>query len=100
MKHRAPEALARGSLVVSCKETPGFIFTFLAEHQQLYCYWVGSLDFEFLVEIKVFSTKAPKSCQLFAGGSLQQPSFIVSCRGPDAKGGEPPSSSVFEPFER
>ena len=29
----------------------------------------GSLDFDLLVEIKVFSTKPPKSLQLFAGGS-------------------------------
>ena len=32
------------------------------------CYWVGSLDFNFLVETKVFSTKPNKSEKLFAGG--------------------------------
>ena len=38
------------------------------------CYWVGSLDFNFLVEIKLgFPLNPPKSEKLFAGGSLQQP---------------------------
>ena len=41
------------------------------------CYWIGSLDFRFLVEIKLglFSTKPPKSGPLVAGGSLQQPRY-------------------------
>ena len=38
----------------------------------LNCYWVGSSDFNFLVEIKGVSTP-PKSYSLFSGGSLQQP---------------------------
>ena len=43
------------------------------------CYWVGSVDFNFLVETKVFSTKPRKSYKqktLFAGGSLQKPSGL------------------------
>ena len=40
------------------------------------CYWVGSVDLNFFLEIKGFSTKPPKSFQLFAGGSLQQPRVL------------------------
>ena len=36
------------------------------------CYWVGSLDFNFLVEIKGFPLNTQK-VKLFAGASLQQP---------------------------
>ena len=37
-------------------------------HFSLNCYWVGSVDFNFFLEIKGFSTKPPKS-YFFAGGS-------------------------------
>ena len=36
--------------------------------KQLDCYWVGSLDFNFLVETKVFSSTPPNSETLFARG--------------------------------
>ena len=37
------------------------------------CYWVGSLDFNFLVEIRLgFPLDRPTSYSLFAGGSSQQ----------------------------
>ena len=39
------------------------------------CYWVGSLDFNCLVEIKGFSTKPPQKVQLVAGGSTATKHF-------------------------
>ena len=42
------------------------------------CYWVCSLDLNFLGKKYVFSTKPPKVQDFCAGGSLQQPSFPSS----------------------
>ena len=46
-----------------------------------HAHWVRSLDFNFLIEIRVFSTNPPKSYTLFAGGALQQPRFLRRCAG-------------------
>ena len=43
------------------------------------CYWVGSLDFNFLGNTCVFPLNASK-VRLLAGGSLQQPSCLRGCR--------------------
>ena len=53
----------------------------------------GSLDFSFLVEIKVFSTKPPKSGKLFAGGSLQPPQGLGSNQMVPMPGDVLPSTS-------
>ena len=51
--------------MVDEKPTPEHLQT---TNQRLDCYWVGSLNFNFLVEIKGFSTKPPKSEKHFLRG--------------------------------
>ena len=46
---------------------------------QLDCYWVGPLDFNFLVEIKLGCPINPQKVKLFAGGSTATKK-LLTCR--------------------